>query len=466
MDQPQTPNTDISVINDLQTVVNDVKKLYPIMTAKAEATKQLLSGLTTIANDEQDEKAKTIIINAREVHDVIQEKRKQITAPLDRLKEILMGPEKSISTDPKALDSPYTLARQLRDRFATIKEANAAKERAAIAAKLAKENEITRIAGEIEKNIATGVITAVQASEKAIAAYWETINLENYEQASKRMGNTPVLKQEIYDAWFYTPYDRALVPDIDFGGIVLKKKEEHPFDAKSAEFTSTIMPTMEAYRGRLPEKKLQMEAKAATDLAAKVAADAAAQAAADAAAATNEKQRKAAADAAQAAKKAADDAQAAAELAAKQKADDDAKAAADAATRAAELATQQASITEQAATDISQGQLKNTFQSQIASQQVEDAEGVKRSRQATIVCVEEEMIQVLSELMYLCLSHPDYPGIIQKDKKGNFKHDEQMRPIYVPWLESMLTFAAANCPEIDDMPGIQMKDIVKTIQKA
>lgn len=399
----------LKIKSEITAVINNtaaqIVATFPIIKDSCNKAVIALSKVQEITTDEQDVYANNLLVKVRTTYNEKSAMRLAITKPLDELKEVLMAPEKTISTDAGAKDSHYLRVKKERDKYATEKKRKADEEKARI--KLVQDiaDEKARIRAAIEMSIGNGLANMLAVTGDWCATAWGKLTLENIDEMKAKLSAVPVLKEASYSAWYAIPYNTSLVNTEAFAEIAkaVSQDPDHGYNGANSYFSQHCAVLLKEWADKLPAKKQELEN--LKRLEAENAAEA-------------ERQRAAAAEKSK---------QMAEEQAARLKKEAEEK-------QTAALQAQQ------------DAQMNNAFQAQVAEQSIEESTGTRTSFVATLACPEQDIVSTIAEVFYHCMLHPKYEGIIKRDKKtGDLQHDESGRPVYVEWLEKILTFYANNC---------------------
>lgn len=405
----------------LANVLNKAVDLYPAIKESCDKAVIALSKVQSITNDEQDEYAKQLLVKVRKTFEEKSTLRLEITRPLDSLKELLMSPEKTISTDAKVKESQYNRVKLLRDGWAAEKKKKADEEREKIKKQQDTSNEKARIKAELERAITNGLFLSIQNVSNWCATTWGLLTLENIDEMDGKLSGSPSLKMETYQSWANVSYNGLMVTAEEYKQIVSDVLFANAYQDKNKEFSEKVAAILAEWKSKIPARRKELQ-----DFK-KLAEENAAEA---------ERLRQ---EAAENAKKLAD-------------------------KQAEELQQQQQ--TQNAAIDQSEqdAQMNAAFSAQVAEQSISHQDGTKITKIGTLSCPEEDVVTVICEVFYHCMIHPKYKGIIKRDKKtGELQHDDNGRPIYIDWVEDLFAFYANNCdPQVK---GITISEKVGTIQK-
>lgn len=413
----------VQIGNKLMTILSLAVTRYPQIKQSCDRAAMALTRFTAIDDADMDKQANDTLVKVRTTYDTRSAERLEITRELDTIKEFLMAPEKLISTDKKATGSEYVRVVKLRDTYAANEKIKADKAKADAKLKQDKENEVARITAELSKNAINGMANAVQAVALWLAKEWPALTLETIADMEAKLTSEPALKQETYLGWFGVSYNGSLVPAEEYAALVDAAKALRAYDACNSEFNNKAKAITSEWLARIPGKKQELQQIADT-------------------AATN----------AAAAQKLQDDAAAAATEAAEQQL---AQLQAD---QTADLA-----VVEQQYED---AKMNTAFVAQVTIQGVGEQANTKTTKEGWFDCPEEEIINVLSKVIYHVFTHPDYKGFYKREAKTKeYKRDDQGRYVYEDWLAGLLNFFATNC-DATQVPGIKVTEKVSTIQKA
>lgn len=395
---------------------------FPVIKQSCERAALALSGIQQITNDVEDKQANDTLVKVRTTYEARSAERLDITRDVDAIKEFLMEPEKKISTDKKS-DSQYARVVKLRDGWAQKERERLEKEKAEIKLKQDQANELAAIAAALGKNVVNGMSVAVAAVGAWCASQWPLLTLENIDQMKAKLESVPQLKEETYNGWFGCTYNGQLVSPDQYKQLVADALALYPYATQGVEFTVKAQAITSQWLGQIEAKRGELIQLAEL---AKTNAEAAAKAKADADAYT-------------------------AQLAADQQAQ-----------AASQLENDLAAIDQRR----QDAEMNNAFVAQVGAQNVGEQSGTKTTKVGWLDCPEEEIVDVISKVIYYVFTHPEYKGFYKRDAKTKeFKRDDKGRPMYEDWLATLLNFFAQKC-DTQLVPGVKITEEVSTIQKA
>ncbi len=400
---------------------------WPEMTKKSVACSAALSKVQSIESDEEDQAAEKLLVKSRATYVLINKMRAETTSEFDSIKSIMMEPEKKISILPGEKDSGFNRVKALRDGWANKK---LAKQRAEAAEALRLENEtleLTRLKGEFELTFFNNVADYLATMETNISTYFSKLVLTDadgkpkWDEMIKKFSVTPAIKVETFEKWFELPFDKNKLTQEKYDEFVDQIKAVFTYDAINGTYVEQAQPKIDAWKAKLPAKKIELEEMEALKLK---------------------------------------DAKAAALLLKKQQAAADketkkitAQAEAEKAEKAKEVQTAQRNET-----------LGAQFETLKVTQNQEEISG-KIKRLPIINSPIENIVEVFSMALYHCFIHPDFEGYLKKDKATGepLPADENGMPQYAAWALPILKFVAEKTDV--QIKGIEFKEIISTSQR-
>jgi len=362
--------------------------------------------LVSIDTDEQDEQAEALLVKVRTTYETVKKTRMDITVNMDSIKKQLMEPEKKISNEA-GLVNEYSRIKKLRDDRANKKAEEERKRLKDIADKQLKETEKVKLKTGFESAVTFGIIKAVSDLSLNVRKAFDNVTIETIDGLAEKLSKGSSLKIEVYNAWFTTPYyNMNLVTAEEVEQTKKWVMDTEDFEKVSKAYAEEAKKELETWSDKIPAireslKKSKEEAAAAISLAAEQSARASA-------ANTLEAQQKA------------------------------------------------KSNTDSQIMGVS-------FSAQIEQQTGAPVISGKSVKKAVINACNEDFIVTMSELFYAVFTHPKYAGVIKTDKQGIQQFNEDKTPVYVDWLDSMLSFYANNCSH--KIPNISISESISTIQK-
>lgn len=427
MQETLEPTTE-STSEELQLIVtkiNDVSENLPQliseMQSSSEKAKMALSGIKAITTDEEDNKAMLLLGKVKTTYEGIKTKRESITKPMDNAKAFLMQYEKMISILPAETGSDYNRVKVLRDGYANKKFKDQQEAQQKAERDKAKRNEIARLESVFVTRFHDGIVDAVSSMRQSIQSYFNSIKLDTFDEQVKKFNLTPTLKQQTFESLFIVDYDKNVLPVDEFTKVLNKVKETFVYEEINKIYIEKALPVLTEFKSRLPELRKNLQAEA--DLAKTNAEEA------ERLKVERETANKLAAEKAQ-------------EQADKEKAD-------------------KAIETEN---NLNAAKLENEFVSQVATQEGKQqiASAVKKNK-ATITCEYKNLLVMFNQLLFTLFTDPTFPGLVKKDKEGKDMIDENGRPVYLPWVEFLLSHYADHSDK--PVEGITINQVLSTITK-
>lgn len=401
--------------NKLPVLINElspatIEANFNDMEARSNRAVQALKAVTSIATDEQDEKAEQLLVKVRKTFEHVEKVRKAITGPIDDIKKLLMEPEKQI-TNAAGSGNEYERVKKLRDEYANLKFQQEKERQEAIEKQRKVSAEIARVKGVVKTNYTEGIVKANMTLNSKLSDAFKSVTSQTFLKLKDRMGLGTKLSEQTYNEWFDAGSISSTLPFIEVKQICDDEKKVFPYEKANEEYMKIAKPTFDSWVDRLPEleKSIEKGAEAATEAARKLA-----------------------------------------DQAEKEEAERNAKALSDAQEAARNAAKAE--------------ELQAEFKSQIELQTGAIETKGRIKKRAVIEADTQDFVSVTSELFFNVFIHPKFSGIIKKDKKGVSQFNEDGTPIYVDWFQSLLDFYANNCDEV--IPGIRIIEEVVTTQRA
>ena len=398
----------------LEPIVEQIKAFVPKVEAGRDKAVAAMSRITTISNDAELNEVNDLLVAVRSTYDGIYERRKQITEPIDQLKQQLMQYEKDIDangkdTEParlRKLISDYN-QKKIDERKRIEDEARKQKD---------TENAKVDLVARMKKNLADLVIERVRQVQDGSSSYFRETTIETFEDRMvqfKKFSSNPKLKRDQYENCFNVDYNRNYINDESFKWLVTELQAEETYDKWNENVRKEIVPKLNDWIGRIPELKQQLldkeKAKESAEKLAQIEAE-------------------------QKRKRDEEDRLRKEEIEKMQRTSDD-------------------NIQQAAQVD----KLQNDFREQAITQQVEDVGPVK----LILKFNDAKPVKALSEMMYHCFSHPKFPEIQKKDKNKMPMVDEHGFPVYVDWVDSIVSFFVKYCDV--NIGGVEIKEVPKVI---
>lgn len=391
----------------IEPLVKQIQEMVPRMEKGREKALATTQAITSISNDIEFANVNTIIVATENTISAMQALRMPVTKELDNLKENLMQYEKSLkaeATRHRGLIGSYNQLKLDEKREAEIK-AQKQKE---------KENHKVDVAARIKKNLADLVITRVKEVYDGSKKFWDDTTLETWDAREKQfMSFKIILKPETYNKCFAVTYNPNLLTKEEFEALVAEVGSEETYLIWDEKVTEKIVPVVNEWRGKIGEIKQKLiDLKNAGDEAAR--------------------------------QKIADEQ--------KRKADEEEV------VRQQGLIAMQKESDENIAREAEVDKLQNDFREQAITQQLEDAGPVK----LILKFKDDKPVKALVEMMYHCFASAKFQSIIKVDSKTKQpKMDEHGFPVYVDWVDSLVSFFVKNCDV--NITGIEVKEISKVI---
>lgn len=417
-------NTQVSagLESTLTSALNVAKEQFPVMQKKAEAARLALSTIVQVTNDEEDLKANNYLVKTAKTYDEIVELRKSITGPMDTIKELLMAPEKVVSLEKSHTNSAAWRIKNMRNAYAVIKADKIAEENKAIQADKNKKEELARLKAVFENKFFESVTAKVQALRTTVNEFFSGITLENFDDKSKKFAMKPQLKQPDFESWFIVEWDKTKLPAAEFEAFLSKVKAQYTYEAINKIYVDQADPIVQEYKDKLPALRETLTKEDALAKENQVEAD------------RLHKER----------------------IEAQQK---------EAAAKNAEL---DSAVKDNQATvqrDMENEQLNAEFESQVASQNVGELSGVRKTKGAKITGPPAKIVEILSRVLFACYQNPNFEGHLKRDKTSRaLLVDDQGNAIYTDWAERILSFWANNASDAA-IDGIETYEKITAVNK-
>lgn len=378
---------------------NNLPKLIKWHTKADAALDEIVS---CDSEDEYEEHIATLAA-VRDVYKAVNEKRTEITEVTDKLKNILMEYERPFN--PAADKSKYNEKRKIVEAFKQREFDRIQKEKEAAAKKKEAENLKIDIKARIQQALADNVSSTAKAADEYAKTFFAALTVDNFDaNAEQFKRQKPKLKKETYEKCFECPNDllekaKQYLAAGEFTTLTQELQQEETYDKWNAEIEKICAPILNEWRAKIPDLKKDL-----IELA--------------------ELQKK--------------NAEAAAELKRKQQEESDRQAKERQEQRDKQAEEQKAKIQE----DASLGKMANEFVAQNAVQNMTDEGKTKLVLKFT---KPETTPKALMEILYNCLSHPDFPGIQKRDVKKKLMVDDKGRPVYIDAIQWWIDFFLDNC---------------------
>jgi hypothetical protein len=401
----------------IEPLVAQIKESVPKFEKWRDRAVAAMAEITEIANDADLNEVNDVLVAVRGTYDGIQERRKEITTPLDELKKQLMSYEKDL--DPSSKDSDASRLRNLIGAYnqKKIDEKKRIEEEARLQKE--KENHKVDIQKRIEKNLADMVISKVAKVQSYSSEFFDKTTLETFDDRMtnyKKMGSNPKLKVEDYDDCFVVEFNANYITQDEFDKLVLEIQETETHDKWNDSVRKEIMPKFNDWIGRIDERKEELEQYEKAK--------------------TNKKQLEK-----------IEESQRKKKLLEEQK-------------RKEELEKMQRDSDDDIAKKTEIDKMQNEFREQAQTQTAEDAGPVK----LILKFKDEKPLKAMTEIMHHCFAHPKFPSVKKMDKNKQFVFDEHGFPVHAAWVEPLVNFFLKNCDV--NISGVEIKEISKVIVRA
>jgi len=391
----------------LEPIVKQMQEIVPRMQKGREKTLLATQAITSV-DDESLAYVSATIIATENTGTAMQNLRKPITEEFDSLKKLLMQYEKDVNEEAVRLRSLVGAHNQVKLEEKRKEEAKAQKQKE-------KENHKVDITARIKKNLADLVITRVKEVHEGSKKFWDDTTLETWDAREKTFMSFKVtLKTEMYNKCFSVSYNNNLITKEEFEELLALIGIEENYIKWDAAVSDKIIPVINEWRGKIGEIKQNL-----IDL-----------------------------------KNSENDAEAKKILQEEQKR----KAAEEEAAHQKELANMQKESDENINREAEIDKVQNDFREQAVTQQLGEVGAIKLIAKFK----DDKPLKPLTEIMYHCFMNDKFPNIIKVDSKTKQpKMDENGFPVYVDWVDSLLSFFLKNCDV--NIQGLEVKEISKVI---
>lgn len=396
--QPTTPQETLPELKKIETIAEIAQRHLPRMIKGKEKCVAMITEILENGTDSEEE-AEQHIATLAKVRDqgfnVIEKLRKEITGPMDDLKDYFMQFERPLSDNK---DSLYTKAKnQIADyRQRELEKKKKIEQEAA--RKKDRDNHLVDITSSVQKKLNDLVLKKTKDGDAASEKYFSECTLENFDSRAEKYNKMkPTLKAEEYESCFIVQYNKSLYTDEEFLDIITTLKTVETIEKWTEEVITAATPVINQWRAKIPDLKQNLinlqNAKDESDRN-RIA----------------EEQRK--------------------------------KAEEETTRRNAEL--EQQALDKSRDIDASAGlaKMENSFVEQATVQQAGDTGSIKHVLKFKD---SKSMPKAFMEIVYHCLAHKDFKGIQKRDKKGNLVYDDKGRPEYTDEVQRWITFFLANC---------------------
>lgn len=402
------PKENESVVNGglLKIIQERVPKLRNANTAACTAMAEI-----KVVNDDNIESVKETMVNCRESYDRMVAYRKSMTDELDRLREWLMSFEKPLNTDAKA-NSEYNRVRKLIAAYEQEKiESNRKAEEEAKKKKLA-EQAIVDASAAIKLNITDVIMARCKALESGSKDFFDAVkDMTEFEaKATQYAGSKWRMKQEEYDKCFAISKP-SILSDEQFKEFISQMKQGAPYDSINAMFLEKATPILNAWKAKIPQLREEFKAIFA---------------------AKDEEQRK----------KLEDEK--------KQKDDQDT-------IRAQENLKQQENTMK---ATVQSEQMVNNVEADFKEQAIVQGLDKTAPKKKVIKFKNDKPAAELAKMIYHIFMSDKFKGIY-KMKDGQKVLDDRGRPVYIDWVDSIVSFFAQYCDA--EVPDVIVTEDAKVV---
>lgn len=411
MQNEQLINQSLSAFSEAQSKVSVILKNTETATLK-------LSQVLSVANEEEDEKAKAVLVECRTLMNGVEADRKSITTHLDSIKTNLMLPEKTIKAE-------YERVKDLRDKFAQEQARIEAEKKRIAQIAFERENNLA----ELETTLKTSIYQGLQSSISNGGAFLTNMfnGITTQESANKfiRTATTAYthgMKAETYQAWLSVQLPKHCTAQ-DLEVKIAELPSEYSLEYSNNQLKEAIRVHAVDLIDKVPEKLAEVQRLAELEAQDKAKAEA-------------ERKRLAEQQAKEAeAKRMAD------ELKAEQE-------------RQAQL--------EKLKQEEEQKKLEASFNHSMNTQNIPTVSG-RTTKVATINYSDSNEFHDNAIMMIsACLTHPDFKAF-KLDANGEPEIDKNGRPVYTEGLEYFLKFYALKIGESSE--AVEISNIVSSVAR-
>lgn len=396
----------------IESIVELAKEYLPKMESGSAKAVAAMQKITAIADEEDYESVNNLLVRVRDAYAKINAYRTEITGPLDQLKKKFMEYEKPLSD--KETSSEYNRLRALMTSYRNAEIEKKKKLEADAAKKKERENHLVDIGTAVLTKLNDLVLFKTKNADTASDAYFKKSTLEDWDKrAEVYCKMKPTLKPEEYNACFEVTRRFDLWNEEEWVDIINTIKKVETIEKWNVEVVAAATPVLNEWKAKIPELKENLiKLKNASD----------------------ESERKRLAD------------------------EQEAKAREDKERRDKELEQQHLDKGADISAQASLEKLNNEFVQQATVQQAGDTGPVKYVMKFTDP---KKTVKALSTIIYHCMAHKDFPGIVKRDAKKKIVLDAQDRPEYIEPVQWWVKFFMDNCDA--DIDGTEVYEVAKLI---
>jgi len=263
----QEPTTTTNLPIKLEPIVQAIQAFDALYEKSEKAEERLKAKHEELTNflsewDGEDSEDLEIMVNgstnlltkAKEAYDIWNQKRTEITGPLDELKKQLMIPEKRVAYDGKT-DNYYSKLRSTLQKIQQIKLEKVKRAQAEAARKTALENYKVDLGKQMKRNLVDMVKRrVVEVHENSIKFFNETTLADFDTRAKQYKGFKAKLQRELYDKCFSVTHNNSIT-DQEYKDLVVQIQKEETFEKWEALTIEGIEAVLIDFRGRIPQIK-------------------------------------------------------------------------------------------------------------------------------------------------------------------------------------------------------------------
>lgn len=234
---------------ELTPILAKIEEYVPKMIAGRDKALARMQKITVIEDDDDLETVNEVLIRSKGAYETFESWRKEITGPLDELKQGLMQYEKDVKGEDARVRSLVQGYNQAKVDAKKKEEEEAAKRKQ-------KEDHKVDIQTQVKKNLTKLFVETAEKTDQWSKKFFNETTLANFEaRATQYKSIKPNLKQEFYDACFQVAYNPKLLDSMEWNDLITATKKEEPYSKWMAMIVETITPILKQYRDAIPEFK-------------------------------------------------------------------------------------------------------------------------------------------------------------------------------------------------------------------
>lgn len=254
------PKENESVVNG--TLLQLLEKKVPILAKARAGATAAMAEITVVDTDEDIEKATDLLVAVRSTYEKMTPLRKELTDPLDQLKDFLMDFERPLNPDMKS-NSDFVRIKKLVGAAEQRKiERNKKLEEEARLKKL-KDQAVIDAKASIKLNVADMIVDRCKKLQTGLEDFFDSKNVADQKALDDKIkqfeGTKWRLKQEDYDKCFVFPKSQYMLAQ-EVTDLVKTMREELPFDNVNAMLMEKVTPIVNVWKSKLPQIREQFKA--------------------------------------------------------------------------------------------------------------------------------------------------------------------------------------------------------------